>query len=154
MDTEITYEGFSDSMLDCVKKTYCRGKQITFDGYVHKENDLGVLLEATMSYAVTQLREKLFCVWPRARELTYATIQWVRRSTLTNLSSAETADKTTSTDLVCTKEFKCRCWERGATMAEGKTPSGDCKGTLHVMVVNAVGYKGNVHVVQVKFTHR
>lgn len=62
MDMEITYKGFSDSLLDCVKYTYCQGKQITFDGHMHRKNNLGVQLEATMLYAVTQLRNKLFCV--------------------------------------------------------------------------------------------
>lgn len=84
MELELSHTEFYDKMKASVDGAYSVALQITFDEHLFIECDPGVTFKQTMANAIDDLRKTLFFVWPRAKDIRYATIQLIRRSTLTH----------------------------------------------------------------------
>lgn len=58
-----------------------------------------------------------------------------------------------SNDVVCVKEYACRCWARNATFDKGSDAAEYCGGRLIVSVIDVIVEESPMQEVRVKFVH-
>lgn len=112
--------------------SYAVGNQIKYDGRFnipHLPNDNRA---DVMRVAIVGLRETLYRIWPRAREITYV----IQASfILPNLMdcSEDNASKSSETKSAFVKVYNCRCWASPKVVINGYQ-SESCEGQIFVAI--------------------
>lgn len=131
-DAEARCASFILNMKTEVFIAYAVGKQITYDDRFVIPRLSGESRVDVMRAAVVGLRDSLYCVWPRAREIKYVKRILYCLLNLMNRSE-DNADKVTETNTALVNLYHCRCWADPPVAVEGY-PSENCKGQVFVTV--------------------
>lgn len=131
-DKEAQCASFILNMRREVLGAYADGKHIAYDGRFVVPRLSGDNRTDMMGSAIAGLKNTLYRVWPRAREIKYVFKAPFFLLTLMNRSEDNTF-KTSETNTALVKVYHCRCWAVPPVVIDGNL-SERCDGQVFVAV--------------------